>query len=128
MVSDSTYSFRHANTCVPNCHGLSFLVWDDIDSEVFLRVELARVCEGFIANFVKSIGRVGDQFTQENLLVRVDSVDDEGKKLRNFSLKFESSATVSFDIQLAEHFRGQTYSLGMFAVLKRLSSFLGSFQ
>lgn len=53
-------------------------------------VQLGGVREGLIADLVKGIGGVGDQLTQENLLVGVDSVDDQREQLRDLSLELES--------------------------------------
>jgi hypothetical protein len=88
----STYSLGHANATIADGECLVLLVWDDVDTEVLARVELTRVGEGFISNLVESIGTVGDEFSQENLLVGVDCVDNEGEKLRNLSLELESFA------------------------------------
>lgn len=41
-------------------------------------------------DFVEGIGGVGDKFFEEDFFVGVDCVDDEGEKLRDFSLEFES--------------------------------------
>ena len=87
-----TYSFGHTNTGIPDGQRLRLLVRDDVDPEVLGRVELAGVGEGFIADLVKGVGGVGDEFSQEDLLVGVDCVDDEGEKLRDLSLELESLA------------------------------------
>lgn len=85
-----TYSLGHTNTSITDGEGLVLLVGDDVDTEVLARVKLARVGEGFISDLVESIRTVGDEFSQEDLLVRVDCVDNEGEKLRNLSLELES--------------------------------------
>lgn len=41
--------------------------------EVRLRGKLAGVREGLISDLVKRVGRVGDQLTKEDFLVRVES-------------------------------------------------------
>jgi hypothetical protein len=42
-----------------------------------LRVELGRVRKSGIADLVEGIGSVGDKLAKEDLLVGVESVDDE---------------------------------------------------
>lgn len=85
----ATYSLGHTNTGIPDGQGLGLSVGDDVDTEVLARVELGRVGKRLIADLVKGIGGVGDEFTQENLLVGVDGVDDEGEELRDLSLELE---------------------------------------
>ncbi|KAI6776272.1 hypothetical protein HG530_000217 [Fusarium avenaceum] len=80
----------HTNTGIPDGEGLVDLVGDDVNSEVLARVELARVREGLVSDLVEGIGSVGDKLSEEDLLVGVDSVDDEGEKLRDLSLELES--------------------------------------
>lgn len=86
----NTYSLSHTNTGITDGEGLGLLVGDDVNSEVLARLELARVREGLVSDLVESIGSVGDKFSEEDLLVRVDGVDDEGEKLRDLSLELES--------------------------------------
>merc|ERR1712137_1087573 len=79
----------HTDTSVLDGEGLVGLIGDDVETEVLVRVELARVRKGLVADLVKRIGTVGDQFSEEDLLVGVDGVDDEGKKLRDLGLELE---------------------------------------
>jgi hypothetical protein len=53
---------------------------------------LARVSERGVADLVERIGRVGNELSQEDLLVRVEGVDDQVEKLGNLGLT--RSATV----------------------------------
>ena len=85
-----TYSLGHANTGIPDGQGLVGLIGDDVDAEILARVELAGVGQGLVADLIQSIGAVGDEFTQEDLLVGVDGVDDQAEKLRDLSLELES--------------------------------------
>src|SRR5258708_38537364 len=84
--SQLTYSLGHTNAGISDGEGLVLLVWDDVDAEVLAGIELTRVGEGLISDLVKSIRAVGNQLSQEDLLVGVDGVDDEGEKLRDLSL------------------------------------------
>ena len=88
----STYSLGHTNTGVSDCEGLVLLVGDDVDTEILAGLELTRIGEGLISDLVKGIGTVGNQLSQEDLLVGVDCVDDQGKKLRDLSLELEGFA------------------------------------
>ena len=84
-----TYSLGHTDTGIADGEGLVLLVGDDVDAEILAGVQLAGVRQGLIADLVESIGSVGDKLTKEDLLVGVDSVDDEGEKLRDLSLELE---------------------------------------
>ena len=53
--------------------------------EVGLGVQNGRVGEGLVTDLVEGIGGVGDQLTKEDLLVRVEGVDDEGEELVDIS-------------------------------------------
>ena len=64
----------HADTSITNGEDLVLLVGCDTDVQVLAGVEDRRLGEGRIANFVESIGGVGDDFTKEDLLVGVESV------------------------------------------------------
>lgn len=87
---ECTYSLGHTNTGITDGKGLGLLVGDNVDAQILARVELARVGERLVADLVEGIGGVGDKLSQENLLVGVDGVDDEGEKLRDLSLELES--------------------------------------
>ena len=78
-----TYSFGHTNTSVPNRQGFISFVWNDVDAEVFARIQLAGVGQSLIANFVQGIRTIRDQLTQEDLFIRIDSVDDQREELRD---------------------------------------------
>ena len=84
-----TYSLGHTDTGITDSQGLGLLVGNDIDAEVLARVELGGVRQRLIADLVKGIRGVGDKFTQENLLVGVDSVDDKREELRDLSLELK---------------------------------------
>lgn len=87
-----TYGFRHTNTSIPDGEGLVLLVWDKVDTKVLASIELTRVGESLISDLVESIGTVGYQFSQEDFLIGVDCVDDEGEQLRDLSLELEGFA------------------------------------
>jgi hypothetical protein len=64
----------HTNTRVADGERLLLLVRGDADVELLLGLELRRVGEGRIPDLVESVGAVGDDFTQEDLLVAVEGV------------------------------------------------------
>jgi hypothetical protein len=84
-----TYSLGHTDTSIADGKSLGLLVGDDVDAQVLARVELAGVGKSLIADLVKGIRRVGDEFSEEDLLVGVDSVDDQREQLRDLSLELE---------------------------------------
>jgi len=84
-----TYSLGHTDTGITDSEGLVLLIGDDVDAKILVGVELGGVGQGLIANLVQSIGGVGDQLTQEDLLVGVDSVNDQREQLRDLSLELE---------------------------------------
>lgn len=88
--SFGTYSLGHTNTGITDGQGLGLLVRDDVNAQVLARLELAGIGQGLVADLVQSIGGIGNKFSQEDLLVGVDGVDDEGEKLRDLSLELES--------------------------------------
>lgn len=67
-------SLGHTDTSVADGEDLVLLVGDDTDEEFLLRVELRRIGEGGVTNLVEGIGAVGNQLSQENLLVGVEGV------------------------------------------------------
>ena len=69
-----TYGLGHTDTGITDGEGLSLLVWDDVDTEVLAGVQLVGIRQSLIADLVEGIGRVGDEFTEEDLLVRVEGV------------------------------------------------------
>merc|ERR1712126_166236 len=81
--------FGHADTSVDDGQRLGLRVGDDLDLKVLARVQARRVSEGLIADFVESIGGVGDQLSKENFFVGIEGVDDEGHKLSDLSLESE---------------------------------------
>lgn len=89
MVRGQTYSLGHTDTSILDGQGLVLLVRNDVDAEILLGIELARVGESLISDLVKGIGCVRHQFSQEDFLVGVDGVDDEREQLRNLSLELE---------------------------------------
>ena len=88
----STYRFGHTDTGIAKGESLSLLIWNDVNSQVLTRVELRRVREGLIANLVKRVRGVGDEFSQEDLLVGVDRVDNKREKLGDLRLELERLA------------------------------------
>ena len=64
----------HADTGIADGEDLVLLVGRDADVKILARVKDGGVREGRIADLVKGIGRVGDQFTEEDLLVGIEGI------------------------------------------------------
>ena len=64
----------HADAAVADGENLIIFVRNYTDEEVLLVFEDRRVSEGGVANFVQRVGAIGDDFTEENLFVRVEGV------------------------------------------------------
>ena len=71
-------SLGHSNATVADREDLVFFVWGDPNEKLLFGIEDRGISEGSIANFIESIGAVGDDFTKENLFVRVESVCKRG--------------------------------------------------
>ena len=75
----------HANASVLKGEGVVGLVGDDADLHLGLGGEDVGVREGHVADLVEGVGRVGDELAEEDLLVGVKGVDDEGEELVDVS-------------------------------------------
>ena len=67
----------------------SVSVGDELDLQLLGRVELGGVGERLVADLVAGIAGVGDEHSEEDLLVRVEGVDDEGHQLGDLGLEGE---------------------------------------
>jgi hypothetical protein len=64
----------HADATIAEGEDLIFLVWGYANEELLLGLENGGLSEGGVANFVKSIRTIRDEFTEENFFVGVESV------------------------------------------------------
>mmetsp|Transcript_14736 Transcript_14736/g.19260 ORF Transcript_14736/g.19260 Transcript_14736/m.19260 type:complete len:273 (+) Transcript_14736:1475-2293(+) len=78
-------SLGHTNTSILNGQGVVGFVSDQFDLQLRLRVQDCRVSQRLVTDLIKSITSIGNQFSQENLLVGVKGVDDQRKKLVDIS-------------------------------------------
>lgn len=69
----------HTNTSVAESEGLVLLVGGDTNIELLVRVEDGGVGQRSVTDFIKGIGGVGDQLSQEDLFVRVERIFGEKK-------------------------------------------------
>ena len=69
--------------------GIVGLVWNDLDLEIWLSLKLLWLGDGAVSDFVESIRRVGNQLSQEDLLVGVEGVDDQAHQLLDVSIECE---------------------------------------
>ena len=79
----------HTDTGILDGQGGVGLVRDDADEEVRLRLDLLRVRDGLVTDLIQGIGGVGHQLTQEDFLVAVEGVDDQGHQLLDVSIEGE---------------------------------------
>ena len=77
----------HTNTRVPEGKSVVGLIWDDLDAEVGLGLELLGLSDGLVAELVEGVRGVGNELSQEDLLVRVEGVDDQGHQLLDVSVE-----------------------------------------
>ena len=71
----------HADARVDDGQGVVGLVGHDVDLEVRLGVEDRRIGQRLVADLVERIGGVRDELAEEDLLVRVERVDDQRQQL-----------------------------------------------
>ncbi len=71
-----TYSLSHTDTSITDGKGFILFVGDNVDTEILASVKLTRVGEGLISDLVEGIRAIRNQLSQEDLLVRVDCVDN----------------------------------------------------
>merc|ERR1712238_405164 len=81
---------RHANTRILDGDGRVRFVWHDLDEEIRLRLNLVWVRDGLVPDLVQGIRSIGNQLSQEDLLVGVKGVDDQAHELLNVSIEGES--------------------------------------
>ena len=62
-------------------------VWDDPDLEIWLSLKLLWIGDGAVSDLVKSIRGVGNELSQEDLLVGVEGVDDQTHQLLDVSVE-----------------------------------------
>jgi len=80
----------HTDTRILDGQGGVGAVRNDLDEEIRLRLDLLRVGDGLVTDLIEGIGGVGDQLTEEDFLVGVESVNDERHQLLDISVKGES--------------------------------------
>jgi len=63
--------------------GIVGLIGNDADTEVGLKVESSTIGIGnrLVPDLIKSIRGIGDKLSKENLLVRIEGVDDQTHQL-----------------------------------------------
>jgi len=79
----------HADASVHNGQRMVVLVRRDLDIQFLATVQLGRIRQRFVANFIQSIARIRDQFTQEDFFVGIKRIDDQRHQLGDFGLKGE---------------------------------------
>jgi len=64
----------HADATIAKGESLVFFIWSYANEKLLLGFENGGISEGGVANLVKCIGTIGNEFTEENFLVGVKSV------------------------------------------------------
>ena len=67
-------SLGHADATIAEAENIIFFVRGYTNEEILLRLKNGGICEGGVANLVKGIRTIGDDFTKENFFVGVESV------------------------------------------------------
>ncbi len=79
----------HSDSRVDESEGLVVLVGDDLDEEVLPGLQLGGVGEGLVSDLVQGVAGIADHFSDEDLLVGVESVDDQRHQLCDLRLEDE---------------------------------------
>src|SRR3989344_4436318 len=79
----------HADAAVDDVDALVLPVGHKVNVELGVGLEGRLVGEADVADLVQSIGSVRDELAQEDLIVRVERVDDEIEQLVDLSLEGE---------------------------------------
>lgn len=66
---------------------MGVFVGDNVNFERGLAGDNVGVSEGFVSDLVKCIRCIGNEFSQEDLFVGVESIDDQSHKLLNISVE-----------------------------------------
>lgn len=79
----------HTDTGIVEGKGVVALVRDDSDLEVGLDIDASGLGVGdrLVSDLVQSVGGIGDQFSEEDVLVRVEGVDDQSHQLLDISVE-----------------------------------------
>jgi hypothetical protein len=79
----------HSNSCISQDEGVGGLVRNNVYLEGGLVTNNVRVSKGLVPNLVKGVGGIGDKFSEEDLLVGVEGVDDQAHQLLDVSVEGE---------------------------------------
>jgi hypothetical protein len=74
----------HTDTSIFDDEKVVGSVWDNLDLEVRFVVD-GVASDGFVSDLIEGIRGVGDDFSEEDLLVRVEGVDNETHQLLDIS-------------------------------------------
>ena len=77
----------HTNTSILDGQRVVGAIWNDLNFEIWLSLELFWLNNSLVSDFVESVGTVGDELSQEDLLVGVESVDDKRHQLLDVSIE-----------------------------------------
>jgi hypothetical protein len=100
QVSDE-FLLGHTDTSVSEGEGVGCLVGDDFDLEVGFISGDVGVSHGFVSDLVQGVRCVGNQLSEEDLLVGIECVDDQTHQLLDVSIEGE---VLSFLLNVLGHF------------------------
>ena len=78
---------RHADAVVAHCQRLGVFVNDQFDFPLRIVAQQAFILQRVETDAVDGVRRIGNQFPQEDLLVRIQRVDDQIQQFLNFCLE-----------------------------------------
>ena len=81
------FFFVHADTVITNNDGVCLGIEFNFNLQLIIIIVQTVIGQGFKAQLIAGIGSIGNQFSKENLLVRIERVDHQMKQLFYFSLK-----------------------------------------
>jgi len=83
-------SFSHTNSTILNGQGVVSFIWDNLDLEIWLSLELLWLGDRVVSDLIKGIRGVRNELSQENFFVGVEGVDDQRHQLLDIGVKREN--------------------------------------
>ena len=80
----------HAQTIIGNSQSMGVCIRCDMDFKTRIAFEQIAVRQRFIVQFIDRIRGIGNQFPQENFMIRINGMDHQVQQLFRFRLEFKS--------------------------------------
>ena len=87
MIGQLIGSLTGLATSIIDGKGVVGFVWDNLDLKIWLSFKLLWFGDRVVSNLVKGIRSVRDEFSKEDFLVGIESVDDETHQLLDVSVE-----------------------------------------